>query len=335
MASERGIVTGKPQELPGVLAITWEDHRRMEGLCGWLGLPLNVMRSEHRGARRYVELSLATIRFLRRSRPRAVFIQNPSLVLALVVLLPRRLLGGYRVVMDAHNEAVTPFAHAYWPVTWLMRVAQRLADATVVTNPALAGIVRQNGGRPLVLPDRLPSPPVNPKHSTSSGVMLVMVVATFAADEPIAAIIDAARELGPEFQFAVTGNSRKLPAAQHAALPPNVRLTGFLPEHEYWQLMADSDLVLDLTLKPDCLVCGAYEALALRKPMVLSGNDASRALFGDFAVFAGTHDAAGIASALREAKNDYATVAARTARGQPEFAARWDAAAQLLAAALA
>lgn len=335
MVSERGVVSGKSPKLEGVIAVTWEDHRRMEGLCDWLGLPLNVLRSKHRGARRYMELSLATIRLLRRSRPRAVFIQNPSLVLALVVLLLRPLLGGYRVVMDAHNEAITPFSHAYWPVTWLSRVAQRRADATIVTNRALATIVEQNRGRPLVLPDRLPAPPLEPKESTGSAQMLVMVVATFAADEPVAEIIAAARELAPDFQFAVTGNSRKLPADQHANLPANVRLTGFLPEHDYWQLMADCDLVLDLTLKPDCLVCGAYEALALRKPMVLSGNRASRELFGDFAVFTTTHDAAGIAAALREARRDYVAIAGRTARGQPDFATRWHAAAQLLAAALA
>ena len=37
--------------------------------------------------------------------------------------------------------------------------------------------------------------------------------------------------------------------------------------------------MLDLTLKPNCLVCGAYEALALQKPMVLTGNPATRDLF--------------------------------------------------------
>jgi hypothetical protein len=304
-----------------VLALTWEHHRRMRELCEWLGLPLRVLTSPHRALRRYLELSRETLRLLRRERPRAVFIQNPSLVLATLVLAARPFLGRYRVVVDAHNEAVTPFTYARWPVTWLARRALRLADATVVTNAALAEIVRAHGGRPLVLPDRLPSAPVEPNCTPPGETLQVMVIATYAA---------AARALGPTFKFAFTGNPSRLAPALRSALPDNVRLTGFLPEHEYWQLMADSHVALDLTLKPNCLVCGAYEALSLRKPMVLSGNPASRDLFGRVALFPREDRAADIADTLRETRARHAELLEQLAREAPRFAEQWTVAAGAL-----
>jgi glycosyltransferase involved in cell wall biosynthesis len=317
-----------------VLAITWEDHRRMSELCDWLGLPLTVLRSSNRGARRYAELTLASFRLLRNSRPAAVFLQNPSLILALLVLFARPFLGRYRVVMDAHNEAITPFTYDFWPITWLSRLAQRHADTTIVTNGALARLVRENGGRALVVPDRLPTPPVSTNRLSRPERLSVMVVATFAADEPIGAIFAAARQVGPDFAFAVTGNSRKLAPELRDSMPTNVRLTGFLPEHDYWKLMADCHVVLDLTLKADCLVCGAYEALSLNKPMILSGNGASRDLFGSFAVFPESCDENDIAASLRKALQDYDRILDLTEQGRPVFAERWLVAAQSLRAAL-
>ena len=59
-------------------------------------------------------------------------------------------------------------------------------------------------------------------------------------------------------------------------------------------------MICDLTLKPDCLVCGAYEALALAKPMVLSDNPATREIFGSAAVLT-DNSAADIARAVATA----------------------------------
>ena len=317
-----------------LLAVSWEDHRRMRELCDWLGTPLEVMRTSHRGLRRYLSLSRLTLKLLSNRRPRAVFLQNPSLILAVLVLVTRRLFGIERVIMDAHNEAVTPFTHAYWPITMLTRFALKHADTTVVTNAALAGIVSATGGRPLILPDRLPTPPVEGRRMSPRPVLSVMVVATFAADEPIADIAAAATQLGSAFSFAITGNSKKCPPAIRDNLPPNVRLTGFLPEHDYWQLMAECHVVLDLTLKPDCLVCGAYEALALGKPMVLTGNAASIDLFGKFAVFPDDCSAPAIARALESLRSSYPSVEKRTLDERPLFAERWRAAAASLGTAL-
>lgn len=316
--ASRGPATG------AALAVTWEDHRRTRELCDWLGLSLHALTFNAPRLRRYARLIRRTLALLFQRRPQVVYVQNPSLVLTLLVLAARTFLGRYRVVMDAHNEAVAPFTHGYWPITWLSRVALRSADLTIVTNSALAAQVEAVGGRPLVLPDRLPAAPFAPRPvARRQGPLQIMVVATYAADEPIAEIIEAARQLGGDFEFRITGRETKLPAEQRQRLPANVRQTGFLSEQDYWQLMNDSHVMLDLTLKPNCLVCGAYEALALMRPMILSGNAATIDLFGKVALFPATHSASDIAASIREMGARLEEVAAAAAEEGPRFARRW------------
>lgn len=307
-----------------VIALTWETHRRTRELCDWFKLPLHELTLDAGPLKRYATLSWRTLRLLAKQRPQVVYVQNPSLILALLVLFARPFLGRYRVLMDAHNEAVTPYTHAYWPITWLTNVALRRADVTIVTNAALADEVRRLGGTPAVLPDRLPTPP-HPAAAALAldGPLQVMVVATYAADEPITEIVEAARSLGDQYQLSITGRETKLPAEQRAALPANVRQTGFLSEDDYWLLMRDSHVILDLTLKPNCLVCGAYEALAARRPMILSGNPATVDLFNKVALFPATHEASDIADSLRAAREQLATLNSQVDDELPRFTGRW------------
>jgi glycosyltransferase involved in cell wall biosynthesis len=260
-----------------------------------------------------------------------VYVQNPSLVLALLVLLARPFCGRYRVFMDAHNEAIEPFTHAFWPVPVVSRFAIRHADITIVTNSALAHRVTAVGGRAMTLPDRLPTPPIPPTSLTLTDPVEIMVVATYAADEPISEIIQAARQLGPAYRLSITGRETKLAAAERARLPTNVKQTGFLSEHDYWKLMANSHFVLDLTLKPNCLVCGAYEALSLKRPMILSDNPATVDLFGKVAVFPATASPDDIAKALQQARAQYEQLCATIEIEQPGFAAEWQLRAEKLA----
>jgi glycosyltransferase involved in cell wall biosynthesis len=247
-----------------------------------------------------------------------------------LAVLTRRLFG-YYLVVDAHNEGVRPFHRPGALVRWFTRGVLKRADATIVTNAALVQDVAAAGGRPLVLPDRLPEPPPLPlKHEITDDAPHVVVIATFWGDEPIAAIIEAAATM-PEVRFAFTGDARKFDKTG-TELPPNVRLTGFLPDSAFWQLLAQAVVVCDLTLKSDCLVCGAYEALAVGKPMVLSDNPATRESFGPAAVLTGSAPdeiAQAVATAIQQRERLEANArdlreAFRTS-WRTQAAATWDA----------
>ena len=102
----------------------------------------------------------------------------------------------------------------------------------------------------------------------------VVPIATCAPDAVLAAVH------GVDLELYVSGVSRKLDLAAAQSVLANVHFTGLLDEAEYWRLLQTADAVIDLTLMDNCLVCGAYEALAVRKPMFLSNNLSGMELFG-------------------------------------------------------
>jgi glycosyltransferase involved in cell wall biosynthesis len=128
------------------------------------------------------------------------------------------------------------------------------------------------------------------------------VIATYAADEPIAAIFEAAAQAGPEFGFDITGNPARLDQQLRSRAPANIRFTGFLEEAAFWSLLRDSHVVMDLTLAENCLVCGAYESLAIGTPMILSGSPASQELFGPSACYS-DNSPGSIVTALHDARS--------------------------------
>ena len=57
-------------------------------------------------------------------------------------------------------------------------------------------------------------------------------------------------------------------------------MLGFLPTDEYYRYLLSASVVMDLTTVEDCLLCGAYEALAAEKPLILSRTRALEEYFG-------------------------------------------------------
>ena len=203
----------------------------------------------------------------------------------------------------------------------------RKADLTIITNRLLAAAVEDQGGRPFTLPDRIPEPPPL-SVSKLCGEFNAVLISTFAPDEPVAAVFDAVR--GANIELYVTGNHRKLTPAAAQRAPSNVHLTGFLSEREYWTLLQSADAIIDLTLMDNCLVCGAYEALAVGKPMLLSKNRAGVELFGDSALYT-DNDAADIRRMLEQLKRECARLARASVAKRAELAAGWSARAERLA----
>jgi glycosyltransferase involved in cell wall biosynthesis len=309
-----------PLERRNALWVSWNIHRRTTGLCAAWDLPLHIIRSERKGVRRWVEQAVDTLKLLRHHKPEILFVQNPSLALTVLAISTRRLFG-YYLVVDAHNEGVRPFDRPGAFVGWLTRRLLKSADVTIVTNAALATDVSVAGGRPLVLPDSLPVPPALPATPrVIEGAPHVAVIASFRSDEPIAAILAAAATM-PEIRFAFSGDARRF-RKNSVELPPNVRFTGFLLDRVYWQLLAQAGVICDLTLKPDCLVCGAYEGLALAKPMVLSDNPPTREIFRPAAVLTGSRPDE-IARALRSALEERERLEANASELREAYRARW------------
>jgi glycosyltransferase involved in cell wall biosynthesis len=245
---------------------------------------------------RYSRLILKTAWILLREKPEVVCVQNPSIVLALLGVLCKGIMG-YRCIVDAHNSGIMPLEGRSETLLKVAGWIQRRADLTIVTNEEMKNLVETNGGKAVILPDRIPEvPPVEPV--TLRGGRVVSYICTFSEDEPYEEVIEAAKLLEEDIVVYITGNYRD--RIDTGSLPANVELTGFIEEAAYWSLLASSDAVMVLTTREGCLVCGAYETVALDKPLILSDTEALRSYFNRGCVYVSS-DSRSIAGGIREA----------------------------------
>ncbi len=199
-------------------------------------------------------------------RPRFIHVTNPPVLAALNVWMYCRLTGA-KFMMDTHSPAL-------YSSTWgwtlpLQRFLARQAVINVVDQVRFKELFESWGAKAIVLA-KAPGIPVQ-LEAPSSPVegFTVMVVNTFAVDEPLAPVLDAARML-PEVKFYVTGDTTLGDPAMLKSAPENVVFTGFLKKEAYWRQMNAAQAVMVLTTYPYSLLGGAQDSMALGKPLIQS-----------------------------------------------------------------
>ena len=276
--------------------ITWEQQLRNRSMATMLGVDLHVISHGGGRVRRYLHCGCETIATVRREKPDVVFAQNPSIVLNYLLLLAR-ILFRYTFVTDAHFGGVIAYNGNYF-FQKALDLCNRLADLVIVTNKGHLVHVKSIGGDVLICEDPLPE---LEKYSTGSDTSdkSVFFICSFDIDEPYNSVFEAAKILSQyNFKFYVSGNYTKVGIipAEH----PDVNFLGFIPEHQFYERLFQSDIVLDLTEHENCLVCGAYEAMAAEKPLVTSDKICLREYFDRGSIFT-THDSGSIANAVKMA----------------------------------
>lgn len=275
-----------------VLWITWEVQRRNRTLSRRFGAELHEILAKGSRPARYFSCASRTIGLIRTRRPAVLIVQSPSVLLALIAVTFGPIWCG-RVVIDAHNAGVFPLEGRRRLLNWVCRWILARSDVVLVSNEELQG--RLGLPNVQVLPDPLPDlvDPVAiaarpcPDHSVRGerdDVFRATYVTSWAGDEPYMAVIKSAANLPPGFQIRITGRA---PADVRTgmALPPAVQLLGYLDDAAYASELMSSDLIIVLTTRQSCLTCGAYEAVSLRKPLLLSRTKALKEYFGDAATY--------------------------------------------------
>ena len=112
----------------------------------------------------------------------------------------------------------------------------------------------------------------------------VTLISTFASDEPIEIVLDAAEQLS-EMRFFILGDTGLAKKGLLAKSPSNVTFTGYLSGDDYWELLNSSHVLIVLTTASNSLLSGAVEGMALGKPLVLSKQPVLTAYFKKGAVF--------------------------------------------------
>ncbi len=254
------------------LWITWETQRRSIELARHFGCDLFIF--EYFGWFRYPKCLWKTITVFFEKKPRILFVQNPSMILATVACI-LGLLSSTFIVVDRHttfllNEKDKKITLRNIIFKLLHRFTLKHADLTIVTNDFLADIVRSLSGRSFVLPDKLPDLVMTEKVELK-GDKNIFLISSFNSDEPIEEVLSALALLQKKNVFLyISGNYKKLDKSIRDNAPSNVIFTGFLSYEEFVNLLYAVDVVMALTTATHCMLCGCYEAVSADKPLITS-----------------------------------------------------------------
>lgn len=279
---------------------------------------------------RWAANAVRTSWFLARRRPGAVIVQNPPIFLALLAAMYAR--GRRPLVLDSHPAAFGRKGDRRWEVLGaLHRFVARRSRLVLVTAEELKAEVEGWGGRAALLHEAPPVLELPTADATGRARPEVLFVGVFAPDEPVAAVIEAARAL-PDVDVVVTGRTERADPSLLTSAPDNVRFPGYLGPDDYRAALASADVVMALTTERTSVVRAGYEAVYAEKPLVVSGWPTLRELFAS-AVHVDA-DAASIASGIREALARLPELAAAAPAARRRQAERWEEQLATLRAAL-
>lgn len=242
----------------------------------WMGLrfpyrPLRILE--------YAIKSAATLWVLAVHRPSVTWLQLPPTPLLYVAILAKRVRLTRSLVADCHNSILMePWVRS--PL--LSQSLGRSVSVIIFHNQAIMEQALTKGLRAqkcCVLEDRPATPSQGERGARDKGDSLVLFPASFDADEPLTALLDAAGRM-PEVRFVVTGETARAKGRHDLTVRPrNVIMTGWVDSDEYKRLLTDADVVISLTTQEDTQTSVAGEAVGYGKAMVLSDTKTLRSLY--------------------------------------------------------
>lgn len=313
---------------PSSLYIAWKSECfRSTQTAHVLGCPLALIKPVSGSGRlrtvwRYVVSAVVTAGVLARRRPRRLAILNQPMPLAAVAGLYARLTGA-ALILDCHSKAYDD--DLFWLEKAPYPALTRLARLNINHNEQDAAVARRWGGRSLIIKALPFVLPVTLSPPTPAESPFVLCVCSFAPDEPIAVILEAARRL-PHLRIRMTGDPRKA-GLTAADLPPNLELTGYLKTQDYYDAMAQAAAVLTLSTRPYIMQMAAEEAMVVGVPVVTNRSPTLESVLGDGGVFVDIEAAdlvRGLSEALERGAELRERIAAARVRVQADVTARLD-----------
>lgn len=277
--------------------ISWHNSRRSSELSRRLGVRLCAIQIEAHPFLRHGASAVWTVLVLTWHRPRRVWVQYSFLLLVLLALYKKARRGQVTILCDCHTKALKRTVHGVGSrfFSAIKNWSFRHVDLAIVSNEGLLAECDSLGVKACVLPDSIPDLDGQWRPQVSGGY--VVHVGSFAADEPMAVLAEAAGLLPKMLPILCTG--RPPDDTEVSSLAP-LQLTGFLDEEDFLRLIAGAACVISLTTEENCVVCAGYEAMALGIPLVVSDHLALRSYFGSAAIYVDNNPVA-LAQGIMEA----------------------------------
>ena len=238
---------------------------------------------------------------LSRLKPTLIILEHTGGLVALFGVYMVARLRRIPYALDLHTSAYVPAVQPSRPFRAVQEFFVKRACLVMVHNKKSLELEVLHPRR-TVVESRVPElpPPMGSTTELLRSSRSVVFITQFHADEPVETMVEAALLLGDTWQFFFTGNCEKWPRQLDLRGAENIKLTGFLNDRDYHDLLRRSAVLVVLTERDYTLVYGGREAVALEKPLVVSDNEVCKGYFVRGAVFAENEPRA-LAAAIREA----------------------------------
>lgn len=257
-----------------IVFLVWDRQSiRAYGISKHIGASLHYLFTTRI---KHPVLYVRTLQLLRKKRPHTIICQSPPITCAFVAMVYKFLFAKGskpRILIDVHTGAISrPWSRNF------SRIIMKRASANIVINNEQQNYLIENYRvKPIVLEDPIPDfSDILSSTKKNEGYRLeqkaishVAVIASFAFDEPMREIFEAASKL-PDIYFYVTGDKKNADQRLISGKSENVIITGFLDYNTYVDLLQKVDVIMDLTTDNTSIVAGAFEAVALEKPLITS-----------------------------------------------------------------
>lgn len=265
--------------------LTWHYAARSRNMSKVLDIPILEYFNNKNALVRHSFSTIWTIYTLLKERPKVVFIQLSFMLLNIVALYKICTFGQTVIIADCHTKALRrkakgPLSYIFWTIK---KATFRLVDVSIVSNVGMEKDIKELHDNYFMIPDKIPE--IKLEKNTNNEKYFVYI-SSFAIDELFDEIFEVAKQLPNDIKLYWTG---KIP--QNISIPKdkpsNLIFTDYISFDEYYKLIANASSILALTTEEDCLQSGAYEALAVETPMVITDSIALKAYFQNSAIYTG------------------------------------------------
>lgn len=316
--------------------ISWAPHcSRSDNIAREFGAPSYMVYNDRWGSRpltiifKYLWQMIETFKVLNREKAEVAFVMTPPVFAGLSLYL-YSWFRPLQYVVDVHTAAL--LMPRWQRLQWLQRFVCKRAATTMVTNDHLGGLISAGGGHTTIVLDVPVQYPCSPRFASKQG-FTVAVICSFNYDEPIDQILQAAAQL-PDVKFLFTGDPTPLDPNLRNNMPANASLTGFLSSEDYGSLLTHADAVMSLTTRDHTMLRGAYEAIYLGTPVVVSNWNLLKSAFDEGAEHV-ENQAPAIAEGISRIKADPAGYRRAAVNLRQRKLQRWAGVKQAIAARLA
>jgi len=213
---------------------------------------------------------------LLKKRPNIVFVMSPPIFACIPAWVYTRIVRKTGYIIDVHTGSIL---NPMWKkVMFVHRFFSGSAITNLVTNDYLLNIVSSWSAKALIVKD---VPIIFGKSDKDAFTRIdcidIVLVNTFAIDEPLDLFLEAVKEL--PYKIAITG---KIPNRYKKKLqqsPPNVTFTDYLSEDDYAKYLKRTKFVMTLTTKDNQMQRGVYEAIYNGIPAITSNHKFLRETF--------------------------------------------------------